>query len=476
MSNNSNIEWKDKFFTQDIVEKALIAYLLRNPNKFVQFNEKITKNMFTNEGIQYIFTILKLLNKEGRDWNWHIVADTISKIEDRPVSLEYPKVFISEIVSEAVSDKEHVDLYMNQLLEVDSRKSVYDNIENLKLQLTDPTKSLSSILGLLKKFESDIMRHHRDDISREVKKENVLDFFMSTAKEIASAKFVGTGFPSIDQHLAWGFYRTHISAISGRPNIGKSLLRGHIQSNLYDIGVPNILISREQNLFSEIARQIAQIGEIPLMTIIRTAQWLNDESLLKQITGVLDYMQRKWPIHLIEPFGLYCLTDIKHAVIDAKSAGMMPHVVFVDLFAQLDDVGVVDNQAQVIQQKVIEAANLAKEIKFHMCMVVQQRRGNNDDPNEGLKGSGGYEERVDLHLSCDRPGKNSETVEDNIFEVEIAKQRDGVARKKVNLDFDGPRLKIRDIGLKSNEDEVESFKGSLGLGRKENQNDQNSTK
>jgi replicative DNA helicase len=125
-------------------------------------------------------------------------------------------------------------------------------------------------------------------------------------------------------------------------------------------------------------------------------------------------------------------------------------------------------KAGIIQQKIVECGNIARELKTHICLVAQLRRMGKDrekvDPREMLKESGGFEERADLLFMVSRPAYyKKEEIEDNCIHIRILKQRDGPDRT-LELGFSSETLLITD---RVQEENQEDGLGMFGGGTRE---------
>lgn len=192
-----------------------------------------------------------------------------------------------------------------------------------------------------------------------------------------------------------------------------------------------------------------------MMDFIRVREWVdNRPDLQEKIFEGIKYWKENWPIEIVEPMSQFLVKDIKREVELARKEGRDPRVVFVDLFAQLDDVSVSDNQAAVIQRKMNEVGQLAKILDIHISLVVQIKRiGAGTGVSTGkidflelLKGSGGQEERADLVLMPFRPAYyKPDEYEDNRMYVMCLKQRDGERQFTVPLKYEKEHLRIEEL-------------------------------
>ena len=447
----SALDWENSFPARESSERALVAALVYNSALFHKIAADLQPEDFHQETIRFIFSILKEFHANGTAWTTSVITDAIIQHPQKPAELDFPGTYIMDLMPEK-AEEDTVEFHVRQLANLRMRREVVSNLFFLEEAIKDPTKNEMDFLALLKKLEQTVTYDGAICLVKEIHGDNIVSEFFAEADRISGRNFVGTGFPSIDKHLTWGFFPGQLSIISGRPSSGKSSLRTNIMANLAEMGIPTMAIIREQDYFAELARLIAVKDSQPVKLCARAFDWGEIEGFRDFLRDRIQYIQDNWPIWIVQPKGgIFNLCDIKTHIRRAQAEGKHPRVVFVDLFAQLDDVNVAENQANKITKKVIEAANMAMEMDVHICLVVQQRRMGNVsgkqreeyDKREGLKGSGGYEERADTIFYVERPAYFDKEQEDSLINVAIIKQRDG-ATPMVQLTFNSECIKIQD--------------------------------
>ena len=193
-------------------------------------------------------------------------------------------------------------------------------------------------------------------------------------------------------------------------------------------------------------------ANIPVWKVPRVHEWLDKEDdtyIQDKLTSAIADIANRYPIRIIEPRMGYSLADIKALVLNTRDKGYDIKVLFIDMFAQLSDVNVSKDTPQVIQTKLFKLLNLCKELQFHAVVIVQFGRMGKDrkniDMREKPKSSGAYEEICFNMFSTYRPAYYApDEVENNIMEIEIMKQKDGVAGKTITLDYDNQTMLLKD--------------------------------
>lgn len=436
----------DKFSTptSSASERLIIGLLMRDPTLGPKFTTEMSVDDFTDPALAFIFEFVKNQTELGQAWTWGSLADGISQVTGRPAALEFPSSFISELL---ISTPEAVDvsLCMGFIREARVRRQVMDRAKAVMEIASNPLKTTVELDTSVSQLVVEMKDAGVRQSIRRIGGDNLVDTFRREVLTIYKTPFIGTGFTTVDSLLTWGFAPGQISIITGRPSTGKSLFRSNVQRNLSRAGVGSLVISREQTLFAEFARIIAIDQEIELKFIPKVHEWMDKEEnhhIGEKIMKTVEEIS-KWDIQVVDAIGQFFVIDIKRMILESRTEKFNPQVVFVDLFAQLDDTNIVENQAQVLQQKVDETARIARELGVHICLVVQQRRGD-DDPMEKLKGSGGFEERADLLFLIDRPAYRDKDMQDNVMEVTILKQRDGERNVVCKLGFTPKFIKLQD--------------------------------
>lgn len=421
-------QWESDFPVSEIAEKAIIGFLLVNPLSFDKVAKNITKEDFRSPANQFIFELMAGCHSSGQSWTWSTLGDIVGNIKDRPTELEYPVSYIAELTNSRSSDAD-IEFNLSNLLNLKARRLLVSNLPRIEQISKDPSKSVNSIITELISIQNSLYELGSANLAEDLLPSNYVSSYMEEAEEIKKLPFIGTGFGILDKSLTWGFIPGTISLIAGRTSMGKSVFRKEIVRNLAKIGVASLTISTEHGTFGEMTRMLSSEYRIPFRKLANVKEW--DPDFQNHIMGLLDQLSGKWPVRVVRPLGRFTLSDVRRSIEECRALSMNVKVVFIDLFAHLDDVNSSENSAQVISQKIIQAASIAKEMGVHICLVVQLRRLGNAKERDSLdfreyfKGSGGYEERADIAFMCHRPAYYDSSLEDSTMEITILKQKDG---------------------------------------------------
>ena len=450
-------------------EKAVIALCLRDHSVYSTIDSVLEKSDFKTVECSFLFEVFAVFVENGQSWTWEIIVDHLSNVEKRPGELQHPVVYLSELAALSFS-KDNIGKYVGCLLERRNRQLLVQEITSFQESIVDHSISFESLMVRCGQLGSSLSGLGLSSI-RDVDSDNLWPELKKDLTKMQAVKFVGTGFEAVDNHLTWGFAPGQLSLIAGRPSAGKSLFRAHVQCHLANSGIHTITISKEQSILSEYMRLIAMMSGVSLKRLLSVHLWeqYREDEYIEMSQGfeqALERMQSNWPHRIIRPHGYFGLKDVERYILDSQNRGDNPKVVFIDLFAQLNDVDI--EKPQQIERKIMEATEIGVKHDINMCLVVQFSRHGKDrekvDHREKFKGSGGYEERADLAFEIERPAHyNPDEIEDNRMTVRILKQREG-ATPTVVLGFDAPVMKIYDLNdptLRSDkeEDTLDGFGG-----------------
>lgn len=350
---------------------------------------------------------------------------------------------------------EYIRLLKNSYVEKTDNYSHF--IENLKLQAVkwrvgnikvkdlvrvsnDPTADYQKIRAIIEEIRDDIdsaspVAHALDSLS------GVEVDYLATLAERSSGEFYTTGFPDLDEHLVDGFKPKQISVLSGFTGMAKSTVAVSMCHRIAVAGIETALFSLESTKSSFIDRLVSTISQIPLLNLKKDTRNLTDSDYAR-INDALVTLKHL-PL-LINDQASISIDNMYSQLQAAKRRGHNLKVVFIDLFGKLEDVDTGENLASKIQRECKRMRVLAKELDMHFVLVVQigrqgygkQKLGKIKRPTlVDIKNANAYAEEADLVLLLHRNKYYLPQLEDDILEVDIAKQRDGEANIRVMFEL-----------------------------------------
>jgi len=248
--------------------------------------------------------------------------------------------------------------------------------------------------------------------------------------------FRGTGFARIDQHLTRGFFPGGITVLAGRPGMGKSaaVINSILRLGIGKNSVPGILFSLEMSLVSVLDRVLARLAGIPFVRIAKHFSELTPTER-QQYESAKVQLRKNTHVHFCDTAGV-SLQFIREQIRRFQvRTGQQFCVAYVDLFGKIRDLRE-DFLAQSYERSLNQMQAIARELGVHFVLVAQIRRDaeggrksiwKNRPSLNDIKNSGAWEEVADLVLFLFRAKYYNPELEDDVLEMHVAKQRDGLA-------------------------------------------------
>lgn len=403
-------------------EDSLLLHLLKN-DSVDYIIDNCSSNNFSHPFKKQVFEIIKNFVLNGTtSVNFASVRNVISNASENHLQ------YLDALYKQPFEVYPDVEYSIKKVIDLGKRRRLNSVIQNTLSNINNEEINADELIDNIE----DSLMHVDPDTNKldVVLPSELLERRQKGLKERYYSKGVYSGWPDFDQFLSVGFAPGKLSVIAGRTSMGKSFFKTNIIINMCsnDIGVINVC--PEQGLTSEHDRIDSIMTGISLNDIVRIREMdINDPniSILKENT---EKIVKEWNYACV-PSRDTSVADIKRAIRRVKRAGLTPDIVFVDLFDRLTDVNVPRDRVANIAKKLGEIERIAEEEQIHVCLLVQINRGpeNRSDkrPTLGdLRESGHFEQDADLILMLYREGYYNRDLNDNVLDIEIAKQRDGV--------------------------------------------------
>lgn len=264
--------------------------------------------------------------------------------------------------------------------------------------------------------------------------------------------FYSTGYSYLDAYLTEGMAPGKVSIWAGRTGMGKSaLVSVNIPRNLTRKRIPVAEFALEMNTVSLVDRWLAAESRLPLDKIMKYRAKMS-----RKEEGMLTAAKKK----LAENKYLYIddrprasLAYIRQQVRLLQQVRGYGHVIVViDLFGKVEDLG--DLRAQEYEKALGEVQIMARELGVHFALVVQIRRIEQGKDYwqhrprlTEMRNSGALEDTADLVVLLYRAKYYDTSLDDDILEACIAKQRMGSAHDTAHFIYDGEIALIRQTEL-----------------------------
>lgn len=273
--------------------------------------------------------------------------------------------------------------------------------------------------------------------------------------EMIKSKGIGisVGIPTIDR-LYGGFFPGNLIVLGARPSIGKSALAGQMAMNMAASGIKVGFISMEMNN-NEIAARFAAIDTRTDFNEIYRGLYADEnqrESFYKRINDSASNL----PIYVSEKADL-SVSDIK-----AKAYKLLHkrglNCLIVDYLQLVDGEGSANRNRENEVAKISRGLKIiAKELNVPVIVLcqlnreVEKRKGKDRFPHlSDLRESGAIEQDADIvmflhsdYLSGITKDENGVSTE-GVRQLLVRKWRNGVPNIIIELDFDGPKMSMKE--------------------------------
>jgi len=302
-------------------------------------------------------------------------------------------------------------------------------LENLLKVLNNPTTSVGDIRFRLEVM-SQVLGKVSDNDDGFTSAEQMSDIYVEELDKRVSRKFATTGISTLDSHLTEGFLPTKVTIMAGFTGMGKSTLGVTMAHRIAVAGHCVCFFSMETQSVGVWDKIVSSLTQIPLVRLKKDVISLTTEER-GRIDKALSDLNRL-PM-LINDRVKMSMSDMRYHIMNARRIGYDPKVVFVDLFGKLEDVEG-DNKASRIETEMKHLRVLAQELNVHFVAIVQIGRQGFGRDRQGrirrpvlvdIKNANAYAEEPDIVLLLHRNSYYLPDLDDDILEINIAKQREG---------------------------------------------------
>ena len=415
-------------FGYDEGEEWLVAYLLQN-SCIDDIVHRAEASLFKNQFLNGIYTVCHdYINTTGQGQS-HFqsileVLNTMGKASTEAVQ------YLTYLHTKDLTQSPSIDYIIETLTECSNRRKIIFSLQTKLNMAVDNTVPVQSIITEMEEDLVNIQQSHQGKIE------------VLFAKDVPQRRKEGlirrrdsvpvyTFWPGFDKMLSVGFGPGKVSVIAGRTSMGKSFFKTNLIINQakHKVGIVNIC--PEQGFDSEHDRIDAIMTNIHLEVFSKIRDLPPGDAKFQMIKLQQETIATEWNYACVPTRGI-TVAGVHAAIRRARRGGVDPKVVFIDLFDRLDDVNAVRDRTATISRKLGEIEKIADNEGVHMVLLVQVNRGpeNRKDHRPtmaDLRDCGNFEQDADNIFLLFREGYYSKDLEDNMLDVEIAKQRDGGA-------------------------------------------------
>ena len=411
-------------------EQTLLAYLLHNLEVEDIIN-RADSHLFYDLTYQKLFEICR----DYAELTNGVIkyADIMEELGRLGKNTVEAQAFITQLATCDLSGFPSLSYVFSMLQKHSTRRQTITRLHNALLQAQDEKQLVEAVITDAEEALMNISNRGKEQLEV-ILPHGILKRRHEGLVERIESQPIYTGWKDFDKHVPGGFVRRKISVIAGRTSMGKSFFKTNLIINMCQQSIGVMSICPEQGFDSEHDRIDAIMTGIHLQTLTRIKDVPSGDMVFKQLKANSEHIAHSWNYTCV-PTRKITVAGVGAAIRRAKRAGFKPDIVFVDLFDRLDDVNTLgkgDKRTDIISVKMKQLTAIGVEENVHICVLAQVNRENDKGKDKrpttsGLKDSSAYENDADLVMLLYREGYYNKEMEDNILDVIVAKQRDGVA-------------------------------------------------
>lgn len=432
---------------QTFLENAILGRLLISKTSTIRdVIERLKPTDFSDHRNRIIYETIIELTDSGVGADIVTVSDALIKkdlIYSTKTGQGISRAYLVELQEDIYSELD-IERYIDPLIERNVRMKLHMKLRLQEDAMAVPADELRQIL----QNAHSTLEQLKTGSNSLVGSSSYADLRQSNIKSYLETPKVGTGFKTIDRHLAYGFAPTMVSTVSADPGVGKSTFKSNCIRNLCELGFGVFNVNTEQSMLVEQNRFDSMMLQIPLTEIIRMKYWSKDDSRFQRISENAAYIQKNWNYWMIANPEM--TVDLLDRFIGQILEKGKLHVVFCDLWDRFTDIDM-DSAANVLK-KLKQTDKVAKNNGVHICVLAQQKQeggkrvGDRYPRTNKIKWGSTFYEVSRLILLLYREALYKKDVPNNTMDVIIGKQNDGNAGDffKHTLAFDPEYLLLFD--------------------------------
>jgi replicative DNA helicase len=410
-------------------EQIILSAMMVDRNVMFDLSNMLDRSVFIGERHQVIFGILKEMSDR------HLIFD-IEAFEQIGRNKKYGgRKYVLDLIDAYPNLPKNLKYHLDKL-RTDAAKMTLrlGPLQRLVDLSEDPTATLDEISTLSYQLNSSLA----GKLSVGIRKGKALEeHYMSNfrARREDGGAFVGTGFPWLDECLTEGLARKKLSVWTARPGMGKSTFAWNVADRVAARG-------EKVGYFSY------EMGDVPVMDgMVALRSGISVDRLIKTPDQLSKNEFRQVKLIVREITGNECLAFVVERPDFEKLYNIIMEGGFSLCVYDLWEKLIRKKDQAVIAEYLDRQQQLSKDTDSHSMAVHQTKRGPEKRPDkrptlEDLKNSGAYEENADLVCYHYRDKYYDDSVEEDIIETGILKQRRGKFLGVCYHEFDGEHGRI----------------------------------
>lgn len=397
-----------------IMERQVLCDILNNPDLLPTVRSKVTREMFTSDGMQRAWDVLNEMISKGETVD-------IATFGTR-VSVDTLKAIIEQIPSAYVGTMDHC----RALVEMSTRRLLWIKSYEMMKMAGDTGTDISDLLMLPGNIVSDIAGRSRAGAETQSVVE-VLNSFEEELEDRVNGKErrITSGFPKLDFLIMGGWTNGNLIVISARPSVGKSAIMMQMAVKASRAGFPVSVYSLEMPNGDLGQRLILSTGYMKPRDIANNNV---DWSQVERANAEFD----KLPLWFNTR--LRTMDEICNDIVMQHQRGRCS-VAFIDHLHIISGGDSSRSMYQNITERTRRFKSLAMECGIPIVLLCQLNRMSEMDNRPpdlmDLRDSGSIEQDADIVLMLDRKDKT-----DPNLDLYVRKNRNGVAGRRIGLTGD----------------------------------------
>jgi len=417
---------------REYVEKIVLNSIIDNDKNLEHMITNLQDKHFKNIAIKEIISIIRNLSFKGVDITY---ANLSSEIINNNQLFET----LNDCVDN-VSHTKNITDHVKKLIEFEVKDKLFELTRDLhkNVYTTDVIDSIVKIENELLSIRNNSNVDMNPIVDQNAAIRRTLDAMELAFKN--KGRFFNTGIDVFDNKFGGG-YPGELMIIGARPGMGKTTLLQHI---LTDSNEPCLVISYEMSVELLNNRLLAKISGLPL-TYIKTGSIYgtkNQQTLIEAIEILnkknIHYIDKAFTIQQLYSYVTQFLKE------NPKKIILLDYLQLVKTDSKLE-------RRHQIDEIVNICLSIAKENKCLFVLLSQlsretAHRANNRPVMSDLKESSGIEQAANhiLLLHRDDYYEQDYTKHNNVFEIIVAKNRDG-EQGVILYHFDGAKMTLTPI-------------------------------
>lgn len=407
-------------------EQIVLGALLADAEQRRRFLPRARPDLFVDPVNRSLVEVLRELERRGVPY----AADTVEQLtaereKDERVSFKYLEGLEEDFGALPDENLEvHLELLTRSAAKERAREGfeeLFDSLDDVHAPLERVETAASEILRAVRETSATDAVRRGKDLCREWE-----DRFVEAAAG-RGENFRPFYFSGLDEELYEAAKPGNLSVVAARPGMGKTTWVSNVLLRQTLRGRRCLSLPIEPGTDAVIEQMACARARVSAEKVIKAPDTLTREEVFAMKRAAREILDGD-------------LLDLNETVVSLDELESLVAVenydlVAIDLWEYLMD----DLDPRIVTQALRRLKLLAKRRKFHVIVVHQIKRIKrikNPRPQlHELKNSGGYEEVADLVMLLHRAIYYNKTVEKDVLEIDVAKQRRGPQNVRVGFEF-----------------------------------------